>query len=182
MILAGLAAAVALPQAALAQTTTSTAGPFRVSGNVPAMCSVGTLSTGNTNFELGVLSDTTTGLLRAGMSAAPKVMAGSFCTSRSNISVSATPLVSMTNTGAPGAGFSRTVNYTATASGWTANPAVFVTGATNNGGATQERTTAFTGDITVSIGSFTTGGGDSLRLVADPSYQGSVTVTVSVAN
>jgi hypothetical protein len=110
------------------------------------------------------------------------VLSGSFCTARSLVSVVATPLQSVTNTALPGAGFSRTVNYTATASGWTANPAVFTTSAASNAAATQERLTAFSGDITVSIGGFSTGGGDGLRLVADPAYQGTVTVVVSVAS
>jgi hypothetical protein len=79
-------------------------------------------------------------------------------------------------------GFSRTVHYRATASGWTPNPAVFNTGGATNTAATQERATAFQGDISVSIADFTTGGGDTLRLVADTAYQGIVTVTLAVQN
>ena len=61
-------------------------------------------------------------------------------------------------------------------------PATFNTGTASNPGATQLRNTPFTGDITVSIGSFSTGGGNALRLVSDPAYLGSVTVTLSVAS
>jgi hypothetical protein len=121
-------------------------------------------------------------LLRSDLAAPPKVLTGAFCTSRSRISVTATPLQSVTNTGLPGSGFSRTVNYTATATGWTENPAAFATGDASHPNAGQDRSTAFQGDILVSIGSFSTAGGDTLRLIADPAYQGTVTVTLAVAN
>ena len=181
-LLLGFAAVAAFPGAASAQSNTATAGPFPVTGNVPALCSGGTLTNGNTSFDLGVLINLATGFLRTDLAAPPKVLTGAFCTSRSRITVNATPLQTVTNTGAPGTGFSRTVHYTATASGWTTSPAVFATGAATNSGASQDRSTAFTGDITVSIGSFSTAGGDLLRLIADPSYQGTVTVTLAVAS
>jgi len=178
----GVAGLLALPATASAQSTTATAGPFPVTGNVPALCSGGTLTGGNTSFDLGVLINTATGLLRSDLAAAPKVLTGAFCTSRSRISISATPLQSVTDTAAPGSGFSRSVNYTASAAGWTTNPAQFATASGSNPAASQDRGTAFQGDITVSIGSFSTAGGDTLRLIADPSYQGTVTVTLAVAN
>ena len=109
------------------------------------------------------------------------MLAGAFCSARSNITVSATPLLSVNNLNAAG-GFSRTVHFTATAAGWTTTPATFTTGAAGNPGATQLRATPFQGDITVSIGAFSTGGGNALRLVADPAYLGSVTVTLAVAS
>jgi hypothetical protein len=158
----GVAGLLALPATASAQSTTATAGPFPVTGNVPALCSGGTLTGGNTSFDLGVLINTATGLLRSDLAAAPKVLTGAFCTSRSRIS--------------------RSVNYTASAAGWTTNPAQFATASGSNPAASQDRGTAFQGDITVSIGSFSTAGGDTLRLIADPSYQGTVTVTLAVAN
>jgi len=167
--------------AANAQSTTATAGPFPVTGNVPALCSGGTL-TGTGTFPLGVLIDTGTGLLRNDLAAPAQVLTSAFCTGQSTISISATPLVSVNNTGTPPAGFSRTVNFTATAAGWTATPASFTTGAATNAAASQIRDNAFQGDITVSIGSFTTAGGNTLRLVSDPSYVGSVTVTLAAAN
>jgi hypothetical protein len=46
----------------------------------------------------------------------------------------------------------------------------------------QSRLTAFSGDITVSIGGFSTVGGATQRLVADTDYQGNVTVTLAVAS
>ena len=175
-------AALALPGAAMAQSTTATAGPFPVTGNVPGLCTGGTLSNATASFDLGVLIDTATGLRRTDLAAPPKILTGAFCSVQSQISVSATALQSVNNTATPSAGFSRTVHYTATASGWTATPASFATGSTTNPAASQQRATAFQGNITVGIGSFSTGGGEALRLVADTAYQGIVTVTLAVVN
>ncbi len=182
--LAGLAvAATALlwSGAAAAQSQSDTKS-FSVIGNVPAMCAGGTLTGTGATFDLGVLIDVNTGLLRTDLAAPPKVLAGSFCSARSTITVNATPVAAQTFTATPPTGFSRTVNYTATASGWTTTPASFVTGAASNPAAVQTRATAFSGDITVSIGSFSTGGGATQRLVADTNYQGNVTVTLAVAS
>ena len=166
--------------AATAQTTAQQ-GPIPITGNVPPLCTAGTNTSGSGSFDLGVLINPATGLLRNDLFAPPKILTGAFCSARSNISVSATPLLSVNNLTAPG-GFSRTVDFTATAAGWTTAPATFNTGTASNPGATQLRNTPFTGDITVSIGSFSTGGGNTLRLVSDPAYLGSVTVTLSVAS
>ena len=166
--------------AAAAQTTASR-GPIPISGNVPALCTSGVNTSGSGSFDVGILTDPTTGLLRTDLAAPPKVLTGAFCSARSNIIISATPLLSQNNLNASG-GFSRTVNFTATAAGWTTTPATFTTGAASNPGATQLRPTPFTGNITVSIGAFSTGGGNALRLVADPAYLGSVTVTLQVAS
>lgn len=175
-----LASLALMPAAAHAQSTTSTK-EFAVIGNVPAMCSGGTL-TGDGTFDVGVLINTTTGVLRTDLSAPDKILAGSFCSTRSTINVSATPMTAQNFTAAPPAGFSRTVNYTATASGWTSTAASYDTAAASNSAASQVRSTAFTGDITVAVSNFATGGGQSLRLVADPDYRGLVTVTLSVAD
>lgn len=166
---------------ASAQSTTSTKD-FTVIGNVPAMCYGGTLEGDNSVFDMGVLIDTGTGLLRSDLSAPDKVLTGSFCSTRSTIELTATPMVAQNFTAAAPAGFSRTVNYVATASGWTVTPAVYDTAAQSNGQATQSRSTAFTGDITVALVDFSTSGGDDLLLVADPEYLGTVTVTLTVAD
>lgn len=179
--LAPTALLLAASASAASAQSSDTAGPLPVTGNVPALCSVGTLS-GNGTFPLGVLIDTSTGLLRGDLSAPPQVLSSAFCTAQSTITVSATPLQSVNATGTPPGGFSRTVNYTATASGWTATAASFTTGAATNPAATQSRTTAFQGDISVAVGAFSTGGGNALRLVADPAYAGNVTVTLAATN
>lgn len=172
---------LAMPGEAAAQTAATSTRNVGVIGTVPAMCFAGTLS-GDGSFDLGVLVDLTTGQLRTDLSAAPKVLVGSFCSSRSTITVSATPLQSQNYLAVPPAGFSRAVNYDATASGWTVTPAVYQTGAAANAAATQTRLGAFTGDITVAISNFSTDGGANLRLVGDESYRGVVTVTLAAVN
>ena len=180
-LLPSLAVLLAGGASAASAQTTASRGPIPITGNVPSLCTAGTNTSGSGAFDVGVLTDPNTGLLRNDLFAPPKVLTAAFCNARSNITVSATPLLSVNNLNASG-GFSRTVNFTATAAGWTATPATFTTGAASNPGATQLRNTAFTGDITVSIGTFSTGGGNALLLVADPAYLGSVTVTLAVAS
>ena len=165
------ALALTAPGLASAQTSDTDSKTVGVIGNVPAQCYGGTLS-GDGSFDLGVLIDLTTGQLRTDLAAPSQVMAGSFCTSRSTISVSATPP----------SGFSRRVHYAATASGWTATPASYNTATATNVAATQSRDNAFTGDITVAISDFSTDGGETLRLVGDESYLGLVTVTLAAVN
>lgn len=177
--LALCAATLAAP--AFAQSDTDVKN-FAVTGNVPALCSGGLLTGSGSTFDVGVMIDTATGFLRTDLAAPDKLLAGSFCSARSTITVDATPMFAQTFTGTPPAGFSRAVNYTATASGWTATPAVFNVGAASNPAAVQLRPTAFTGDITVGVSAFSTAGGAALRLVADTSYVGTVTVTLAVAN
>jgi len=181
-IAAFAAAFAAASGAASAQSTTAVSGPFPVTGNVPILCTAGTLSDDNGVFAVGVLVDLSTGFLRTDLSAPPKVLHGTFCTSRSTITVGASPLVAQASTGSPPAGFSDTVNFTATAEGWTPAPAVFTTGAGTNPNAVQTRETGFTGDIVVSIADFTTDGGATLRLIEDPLYQGAVVVTLAAAD
>lgn len=181
LLLASAVAALALPAAARAQSESDTK-TFAVIGNVPAMCAGGTLVGGNDTFDLGVLIDTTTGFLRTDLAAPGKVLSGAYCSGRSTITVAATAMAAQNFTAAPPAGFSRTVDYTATAAGWTTTPASFATAAASNPSATQTRATAFTGDIAVGISGFATGGGNTLRLVADTNYRGLVTVTLAAAN
>jgi hypothetical protein len=181
---AALTASLTIGAPAWAQTTgtgTTSTGTVTVTGNVPALCHGGTL-TGGSTIDLGVLSDTSTGLLRTDLPAPSRTLTGAFCSTRSVISVEATPLLSQNATGTPPSGFSRTVNYRATASGWTDTAAVFVTGAGSNPAASQNRGTAFQGNIAITLDNFLTGGGTALRLVADPLYRGAVTVTLSVAD
>jgi hypothetical protein len=175
----GLAAALAAPATAQSDTDTS---EFAVIGNVPALCSGGTIDGADATFDLGVLVDTSTGLLRTDLAAPDKVITGSFCTSRSTITVDADAMTAQNFTATPPAGFSRTVNFVAAASGWTEVPATFDTSVAVNTGATQSRNTAFTGDITVGLSDFATGGGDALRLVADTNYLGVVVVTLAAAD
>lgn len=171
----------AIPGAALAQASSTSTKNVGVVGTAPAMCFGGTL-TGTGTYDLGILIDTTTGQLRTDLAAPTKLLVGSFCTGRSTITVLATPLAAQNSTVAPPDGFARSVDYVATASGWTTTPAAYNTATAANSAATQTRASAFTGDITVAISGFTTSGGNSLRLVADDNYGGLVTVTLAAVN
>lgn len=175
------AMALVAPGLASAQASDTDSKTVGVIGNAPAQCYVGTLS-GDGSFDLGVLIDLTNGQLRTDLAAPSQVLVGSFCTSRSTISVSATPLESQNFVATPPSGFSRRVHYAATASGWTATPASYNTATATNPAATQARDNAFTGDITVAISDFSTDGGETLRLVGDESYRGLVTVTLAAVN
>lgn len=163
-------------------TSTSSVGPMPVTGNVPAICSSGTISGGDNVFGVGVLIDTASGLLLQNLTAPPKTIGASFCNSRSTITVSATPLVAQNFTDTAPTNFSKSVDFTATASGWTETAAVTNTGAAQNPNATQTRSTPFTGPITVTVSNFTTTGGSNLLMVADTNYEGTVTVTLAVAS
>ena len=177
-----LAAGLSGTASAQEATNTATTAPIPVRGTVPALCSGGTLTGGGAAFEVGVLINTTTGFLLPNLTAPSKTLTGAFCSSKSAITIVATPMTTQNFTATPPTGFSRIVHYNATASGWTTTPAVFATGAASNPNATQQRATAFTGDITVSVSNFTTGGGDALRMVADPAYLGTVIVTLAVVS
>ena len=180
-VLAALALTALGAAPALAQST-ATAGPLPVTGNVPALCSAGTVTGGDQVFGLGVMIDTSTGFMLNNLAAPNKVVTGSFCNFRSTISIAAAPMTAQAATGAPPAGFANAVNFTATASGWTTTAASTTTGAVSNPAASQSRLTAFAGDITVGVSGFSPVGGTGLRLVSDPSYRGTVTVTLAVAN
>ena len=183
--LAGLTATgLAFASPALAQNAgpSSTKGPILINGTVPLLCAGGTSSGNDSVFEVGTLIDTSTGFLLRSLSAPSRTLSGTFCSSRSTIRVSATPMIAQNFSASPSSGFSKTVHYTAVASGWTDVPASFSTASANNGLALQSRNRAFTGNITVSVSNFSTGGGDTLRMVGDTNYLGLVTVTVSAAN
>lgn len=179
------AAALLSSTAGQAQSETASSNTasrsFQVTGNVPVICAGGVLSEGGSTFELGVLVNTTTGLLRTDLAVPDKVLTGAFCSALSTISVAATRMSAQNVTAAAPAGFSTDVDFTATASGWTTTPASVNTATATNPAATQSRTTPFSGNITVGLSNFATTGGN-VRLVADTSYLGSVTVTLTAAN
>lgn len=181
LALLGTVMALAAPGLAQAQASNTDSKTVGIIGTVPAQCFAGAPS-GEGSFDLGVLIDLDTGLLRTDLSAPERVLVGSFCTSRSTITIGATPLEAQNFTAAPPAGFSRRVHYQASAAGWTATPASYATGSASNVAATQSRASAFTGDITVAISKFATDGGETLRLVGDSAYRGLVTVTLAAVN
>lgn len=160
----------------------STIGTVAVDGTVSTHCTGGTVAGGDSVFALGVMINTTTGLLLDNLSAPPKTVIGAFCNSASTISVAATPMTPSAFNGAPPMGFTDAVDYTTTASGWTTNPAVFTTDAASNPNATQKQPAAFSGVITVAVSGFTPVGGTALRMVADPNYVGHITITLAAAS
>ncbi|MBB3860352.1 hypothetical protein GGQ88_001618 [Novosphingobium hassiacum] len=181
LIFAGTALAAVLAQPAQAQSA-SDSQDFSVIGNVPALCVGGAVTPAGGIFDLGVLVDTATGFLRTDLSAPAQLIQGSFCSSRSTIAVVATPILAQGFTGTAPAGFSRSIDYVASANGWTASPAVFATASASNAAASQTRETPFSGPISVGIAGFATTGGSALRMVADTSYLGTVTVTLTPDN
>jgi hypothetical protein len=182
LAISALAGSLAFAGAACAAGDTSSIGPFQVTGNVPALCSGGTVTNNDSVFAMGTLVDTATGFMLNNLSAPAKTVTGSFCNTRSTISISATPMTAQAFVGAPPTGFTNALDYTATATGWTANAASFTTNAASNPNATQSRNTAFTGTITVGVSGFSPVGGAALRPVSDPNYQGVVTITLAVAS
>jgi hypothetical protein len=162
-----------------AEASVSDSEQFQVIGTVPALCSVGIPDNSGGIFDMGVLVDTTTGLLRTDLTAPDKILGGAFCSSRSTIVIEATPMLALNFTGTPPAGFSSAVDYVATASGWTETAAAFNTASATNPAATQVRDSAFTGNITVGVSNFATAGGATLRPVADDEYRGEITVTLT---
>lgn len=179
-LLTGLALASAAAPVLAQDLTTDQVGPLPVTGNVPALCSAGAVQGEDSVFGVGVLIDTATGLLLEDLDAPDKIVVGSFCNAQSTITIEAEPMLAQAFTGTPPDGFTDTVNFTATASGWTATPAVTSTGSASNPDATQARTSAFTGDITVGVQDFAPSDA-GLRPLADPSYLGSVTITLAIA-
>jgi hypothetical protein len=184
LAIASIAAALAgAAGGAWAADASAVAGPdaVPVTGNVTTFCTNGVLTTDTTTFDLGVLTDPNTGELKNDIASLSKTLSGT-CNALSTITVTAQPMTAQSFTNTPPAGFSRSVDYTATASGWTPTPAVYVTSQPQNAAATQSRNAPFSGQIVVTLSNFTTTGGSSLRLVSDPNYSGAVTVTIAAGN
>lgn len=157
---------------------TSTSPNMPVTGNVPTLCAVGAVG-GQGSFPLGSLIDNATGKMRAGLSAPNQTITGSWCNAPSSVSISATQLAAVNFLATPPEGFSRSLNYTATASGFSALPASFTTGAPTNTNATRATGGPVTGPITIAVSAVTPVGANPF-LVADTSYQGIVTITLAV--
>jgi hypothetical protein len=158
-------------------------GRVSIKGHVTnQVCTLGTVGANDSIFNVGVLVDTSTGYLSSNLAVPPKILSGSFCNTKSVISISATPMTAQDVGASAPSGFSQGVDYTATASGWTTTPAAYTTSAAANPGASQIQPTAFSGNITVSLSNFATTGGNTLRLVSDPLYQGIVTITLAASS
>jgi hypothetical protein len=178
LMLAGILCG-AVPACADAGSATIT-----LSGSVDKACHIGAPST--TSIPLGALAATDTGAL-APVTAPSVTIAGSWCNTGSTVGVIATPLVAQHYSGVPTSGFTKAVDYTATASGWTATPASYVITSDESGTVTssttpasQPATTPAASDIIISLSNFVSPvAGD--RLVADTNYSGTITVTLAVS-
>ena len=178
--LASPAFAVEGEQGPPAEATPVSTGPIAVTGNVPALCSFGQVNTDVAAFALGTLIDTTTGFLRTDLNPGPRTITGSWCNAQSTLNVGAVLMTAQNFAGDPPANFSTGVHFTATATGWTPAAAVFATGTVGaQPAATQSQTTPNAGTITLTLDQFATRGGSALRPVADTSYAGSVTLTLT---
>jgi hypothetical protein len=153
---------------------------FPVTGFVTRLCAIGAITGGNGTYALGSLIDPTTGFLSGTLSAPAKVVTGSWCNAPSTISVAATQLTATGFSGPTPAGFTSTLDFTASASGWSITPASFATGSGANAGATQPASSATSGAITVDINTFAARGGATLRPVAATAYSGQVVLTLAI--
>src|SRR3569623_2897374 len=138
----GLAAMTLIGAAAPAWANGPNTGPdterFSMSMSVPTLCRLGEVQGGSSEFDMGVMTEDATGLLRRGLAPPTQHLQASFCNAPSELKVQAT-LMAPTSSGRPvPSGFSRGIHYTATVSGWTDSDAVFQTDVTGTqSGATQ---------------------------------------------
>lgn len=172
----------AFPASAIAQTTET--GTVAVEGQVRPVCILGNPNPALVNLgQLSASSGPRTGRIAV---IAPRTVTlpASYCNfAGSVVTVQATALTS-SDTSAPQPGFSRAVNYTATATNWasggsTATSAALRDGSTSTAsgaGATQPLPRV--ADITLTLSSFTAPG--DLILVAG-NYSGTVVVTLGPA-
>lgn len=183
----GLATALAAaltPAPVLAQANTGpNTGPavktFTIGMSAPAMCVLGAVSDEDGEFRMNVLTDTATGLLRKDLVAPTKRLSGSFCNAPSELTLEAVEMTPPSAGGTPRPGFARAVHFTASASGWTDQPAVFRT----NGPLVQSEATQFQpkpreGDIIIAVRDFVMNGGAGQRPVASRRYEGAVILTI----
>jgi hypothetical protein len=164
---------------ALADPATAT---ITVTGEVSGTCHLGTPS--DATLSLGSLVNSADGTLNPSIPNVSTTIPGSWCNTGSIISVSATPLVAQGFSGSPPAGFTKAVNYTASASGWAGSAATFTTAGNTSGVVTgtpapgsQTQADPAANVITVGLSAYASPS-STARLVADPHYQGVITVTL----
>jgi len=177
LLLAGLAAAMPAFGADGSASTSVT-----ITGSAAKVCALGPASASTLN--VGALVNLSDGTL-APISEQFTTINNSWCNTASTIGIIATPLVAQNYTATPPAGFTRAVNYKATASGWTSPAAAFTTTGNSSGGgngttpASVPATDPVAQQITVTVSNFATPGTGN-RLVADTNYSGQITVTLAV--
>ena len=151
-----------------------------INGTVPAGCRAGEVLGGDDTFDMGVLIDTSTGLLRPDLNAVDKVVVGSFCNTQSTLTVSAIPMSAEDVQSLGSDAFTRRIDFVATASGWTDVPARFETAlGETQAAAAQIQPNPTDVDLILSLSNFTPNGGMDRRPVASDDYVGQVTLTLT---
>lgn len=177
-----LIALAAFPAAAMAQTTET--GTVAVEGQVRPVCILGNPNPALVNLgQLSASSGPRTGRI-AVIPNQTITLPASFCNFAGSVmTVQATALTS-SDTSAPQPGFSRAVNYTATATNWASGGSTATSAALRDGSTATATGTGATqplpriADITLTLSSFTAPG--DLILVAG-NYSGTVVVTLGPA-
>lgn len=174
----------AWPVAAFAQSTDTDDGQVGVDGSVAPICILGDPSPAQ--VDLGQMAETAGARVGRIKTIADQsvTLADSFCNfAGSEVTVDATALLT-TDATTPPAGFSRAVNFTATASGWAGTDSAATTAALADGTNPDASGTGSTqplpklADIQVDLTSFTVPG-DNLMIAGD--YSGTVVVTLGPA-
>lgn len=162
---------------------TSDTTTITLTGKADPVCHVGSPS--DIALNVGMLVNLSDGTL-APITSQPVKIEGSWCNTGSKIGILATPLVAQ-GAPPPPPGWTKAVNYTATATGWgSATPSFTTTADSSGGGSGTTPVQQTVGDptaatITVNVSGFATpSAGD--RLVANSNYSGQISVTLTVGS
>lgn len=173
-----------LPAPALAQSQASATGTVAIDARVRPVCILGDPNPALVNLgQISASSGPRTGKIDT---IAPRTVTlpASFCNFAGSVVRVTTTALTSSDTTPPQAGFTRAVNYTATASGWATGSSAATSNALRDGTSPSATGTGATqplpkiADISVTLSSFTTPG--DLILVAG-NYSGNVVVTLGPA-
>lgn len=171
-----------VPASALAQSAAT--GTVGVDGRVAPVCILGDPNPATVNLgQLSAASGPRTGRV-ATIANRTVLLPASFCNfAGSVVTVRATALI-VNDPAAPPAGFTRAVNYTASASNWASGSSVTTTSALRDGSNATSTGTGTTqplpkmADITLTLSNFTTPG-DGFLVAGN--YSGTVVITLGPA-
>lgn len=156
---------------------------YRVSGTVATLCSLGNQAA-PISFSTVVPSN---GKLDPNLSNLSWTLSGLYCDSASKISLKATALRLKPPRASLTPSQTQTVNFTATATGWTTSPATVKTAETSAlgtgaayTGTSQVQATARTGSITIKVGNFIASIDKSQSANTAKPIDGSYSATISV--
>jgi hypothetical protein len=159
--------------------TDADARVFTVGGVVPPLCQIGGSAQSRGSFDLGILTVPATAYLRRDLAAPDKELGDTWCNGPSQIEISAVELTPQGSVVRLRDGFARAVHFTATARGWTAEPATFRTDRAGlQSAAIQQANRPRVTILSVGLSDFRMIGGNTLRPVASRTYLGAVVVTL----